>query len=702
MGSSEKSVHVYFNHLIQRVLDRQVVPFLGAGISTPAKHPDEMYENINNTNTMIRNVTNSIAANCTLRIVKEKNNAKCACCIINRQLFCHVENDGKLKLCELIGTRFAEFGNIKCSLAVAASEQECLNKINSPSSTLTSICEMWEWGCKERGERTDLVRDVLHINEFNNLEPTNAHRYLAYLAREFLIDEVITTNYDACLEKAYRQSFEDKNDNKIQMAVVISSLPQYRAKSGKRYEKRQEDRRVNVLKIFKINGDAGAYEQKLKKDQETINWAQSILLTEADLQNWRERYWAQDLFRDRLRSRTILFCGFGSDEPQVRHTVLQICEEFSVSENDQMERKVEDKQRGNSNAPFLAVYEDTLSFNQHQILQAFSSKLKKTKTTAPLELLFNVFSGNDRKFFQSDNQVNEKSESTLPAELSADLFFERVYQTAFGKLLSKVDNPDSPTYQYLMAINPSLLLLLHELNKWMYQEDIQKPFGQFSEILQIGNALTNFSDMKSTLLSQWVYTIRYGVPPKPCSEKGDGIYMALADRQVLIITTLLLFYLLFARQNRTRKTVDGIEQWGSISYANGLGLKIKAKPQSTISYDIYLAHADCAQQLSNLNYHEEGMCVDLNRPGIQIVLGNGFSHPRKAQVYVEDIESEERAVKTIYQIPFAYLFKNYMVNEKVGLPSCLESFHKILKYPSIVTDKSLQTRSYELLSIGGM
>lgn len=695
MGSTIKNINENFNRMIERLIDRQVVPFLGAGISLTAKHPNEIYKDINKTQTMIEEVTEDIVKNCNSKLQKDQDSKNCSCCIIKKQLFCNnvFEKNGTIELCSLLGKGFLHFGEVVCNKVESASEQVCISKINSPSSSLTSICEMWEWGCKEHGERTNLVRDVLHINEFNNLEPTNAHRYLAYLAREFLIDEVITTNYDACLENAYKQSFEDRNNNETrQKVVVINSLTQYRDNSGKKFEKRHEEKSVNILKIFKINGDAEAY-----KHIHNNNWAQSILLTESDLQNWRERYWAQDLFRDRLRSRTILFCGFGSDEPQVRHTVLQICEEFSVGENEQMESKLKDNRKKNANAPYLAVYGDALSFNQHQILQAFSPKFQKNNTTGtgPLKLLNNVFSGKNRDFFQSNNQMVEKS------ELTADLFFERVYQAAFGKLLGEVDNPDSPVYQYLIAINPSLSLLLHNLLLWMYPKGKQKPFGQFKEILQISDAFIESADTKSTLLSQWVYIVRYGVPQESGRVKGKGIYMAIADRQVLIITILLLLYLLFARQNRAKTTVDGINLGENISYDNGLGLKIKAQARSLIPYDIYLAHADCAQQLLNLNYLEEGMCADIARPGVQIVLGNGFIHPRKTQVYVGFREREERAVKTIYQIPFAFLFKNHIFNEKVDLPSCLDSFYKILRYPAIVSDKSFQMKGYYLLSEGG-
>ncbi len=56
----------------------------------------------------------------------------------------------------------------------------------------------------------------------------------------------------------------------------------------------------------------------------------NIILTERQLQNWRENKWARDLFRVRCRTRSILFSGFGSQEPQIRHTVLQVKEAVAL------------------------------------------------------------------------------------------------------------------------------------------------------------------------------------------------------------------------------------------------------------------------------------------------------------------------------------------------------------------------------------
>lgn len=208
------------------------------------------------------------------------------------------------------------------------------------------VCELWEWSCKDNNEygprrRCKLVSEILEIPEFANVEPTAAHYYIAFLAREGLIDEVITTNYDTCIEEAYCNTFgpagaAPEGDSP---ALAIDSLAEYRAKGGKRFTGGRSKQRC--LKIYKINGCANKLLCKSPEDGDCDRYCENILLTEKDLQDWRNRAWVRDLFRDRLRSRTILFSGFGSDEPQVRHTALQVCEEFAseASENQKRQRE---------------------------------------------------------------------------------------------------------------------------------------------------------------------------------------------------------------------------------------------------------------------------------------------------------------------------------------------------------------------------
>lgn len=77
--------------------------------------------------------------------------------------------------------------------------------------------------------------------------------------------------------------------------------------------------------------------------------AERIVLTERQLQTFRDQGWAHDLFKDRARTRALLFCGFGSEEPQIRHTALALMEEFS--RNGRVDNA--DDVMGLPNAPFL-------------------------------------------------------------------------------------------------------------------------------------------------------------------------------------------------------------------------------------------------------------------------------------------------------------------------------------------------------------
>lgn len=200
-------------------------------------------------------------------------------------------------------------------------------KDEKPSLAWLSELGALLWGHAE-------VCQVLQIVQFAKLEPLSAHRYLAYLAREGLVTEIVSTNYDCCIEKAYRASFGDKAPEAIPLAV-ISTLSDYRANGGTL----TIDGRP-ALRLYKINGCAQAYTDKMPlvpdkaSDEQRREWreaAERIILTERQLQNFRNERWVEDLFRDRARSRNLLFCGFGSEEPQVRHTALSLVAEFQDS-----------------------------------------------------------------------------------------------------------------------------------------------------------------------------------------------------------------------------------------------------------------------------------------------------------------------------------------------------------------------------------
>lgn len=64
---------------------------------------------------------------------------------------------------------------------------------------------------------SEQVVDFLRIRDYADLRPLRSHRYLAYLIFEGFISEVITTNYDCCLEKAIDEINSARKNNEKKM-----------------------------------------------------------------------------------------------------------------------------------------------------------------------------------------------------------------------------------------------------------------------------------------------------------------------------------------------------------------------------------------------------------------------------------------------------------------------------------------------------
>lgn len=191
-------------------------------------------------------------------------------------------------------------------------------KVRDDKRTLGELCESFLWARKGDNLPTSLYELVkaLQVQEFSKLLPTKAHYCLALLVREGLISKIITTNYDSALEKAFLECLGSNASSSDHISVVHDQVSCVNQRTGLQGS-------GDCLHLYKINGCA----DELAKDPE--NYSKNILLTMTQLQSWRERGWAKDTFRMALRSNSVLFCGFGSDEPQVIHTIHQVLEEYS-------------------------------------------------------------------------------------------------------------------------------------------------------------------------------------------------------------------------------------------------------------------------------------------------------------------------------------------------------------------------------------
>ncbi len=373
-----------------------------------------------------------------------------------------------------------------------------------------SLGELAELVHMLRGPR--VLCETLQIARYATFRPLPSHRYLIYLAREGLIQEIITTNYDTCLETALQQSQQDPGKTDTVMAVV-TSLEAYRTLAGRHAI-------PGHLLIYKINGCAKEYESvRHTCDQEKAeDAARNIILTERQLQNFRQEQWAQELLRDRARTRSLLFSGFGSAEPQIRHTVLTLMEEFSAGKRVRPPDETVDL----PNAPVIQVHGHALSFYQTQILVGFldahSEPVRmRGRPEARIEPLFkNVFCG------------ARKGET-----LTASAFMEGLFIAVFRKLVNAATGPDQDLALWLRNQTPAWRAWLPQPGRLIAPPS--KDSDAHGVDGQDGHRLLKPLDTGCFPLPLWrlLYTMRFPGSPQP-----TDFYLSLRDDPVLILLTM--------------------------------------------------------------------------------------------------------------------------------------------------------------------
>lgn len=370
---------IAYEYLIKQILRRNCTVVLGAGASNSAR-----FKNTDDTPHYVSNMCESL-----LRNICEE-----AC----------VSNCIKLK----------KDKSIKAEKNCEISSEFMLNR-------LSRLCERYVWknGIKNSKDYRKLITE-LKIDEFNKLQPAKVHYFIAFIAREGYLSEVITTNYDCCVEIAYIRSWGmneaglHKDNCPTARIFNRSSFDKNAARklwsddeynSGKPY----------VLRVYKINGCAS----EIQKTQDNYS---SILLTDTQLQNWRERQWAADLFRNRLRSTSLFFCGFGSDEPQILHTIEKVFEEYNPQRS--AYTKIGKNILELPNAPIVASYDNQPSFAQRYIVESYMNSCGRKSLRNPLIVSRSSFRPED---ISLPNKVN----------LLADELWEKIFKDIYIHLVKK-------------------------------------------------------------------------------------------------------------------------------------------------------------------------------------------------------------------------------------------------------------------------
>ncbi len=611
-----------FGRLLDAVLENRLVPFVGAGFSASAESV----------------LAKSVLAESVLKHIGFSPEEPWLCIqldkLIRRKLI-----RKKLQLmessCRGESNLFNQFIN----------NTEDLRKKSDGS--LGCLAEIATTLCPSQ---KDVLRKI-NIKYLATFFPNRAHRYLAYLVREGLINEVITTNYDPCIEEAYRKSFGDQclkcqykrgrqcsfqdqstsncENNTCILKVskttcflgekhcrffgVIHNLAEYRRYGARRFTK--NGKRYPVLRVYKINGCIREYmfsqyckksSQYCKKSKKT-NEEPRILLSERDLQQFGKEKWAKDLLKDRARSRSLMFVGFGSEEPQVRHNVMTLMEEFQQIyqkngvPNDIPETILTEKILKRTNAPFMVSYSPMLSFPQVQIMSGFvDAHYQRTENDSSDKLINrinmtygNTFTGSDVDFFciSSDNQQTNK--------LDADCFMTRLFQAVFGRLIDRYSAKDSEFYRWLATLTPFPAVWRDLLMKTLYPPDQgqgkkQKQglnhmlFGSWPELLEPlagsntpdivfslskkgmrteggGNNGSGQEDgYGPCLLWKWLYAARNSPFKKQKEQKkiqrkqiDPDFYLALRDDSLQILSFLLMISALVQTKEIKIKIVPG-------------------------------------------------------------------------------------------------------------------------------------------------
>lgn len=482
-----------FDYLVERLLDRCCTPFIGAGISSEATKGGKPWAGQKGKE-MVRKAMSHTIPQRLQRLVADGKNLCHKC---NEVLHPYLSDcaDKIFPLPDKEGCGLCDFRRIH------------------EGTKLADACEafVWEFGklTDENHAYKELVK-LLEIAEFPNLDPTPAHFYLAYLSREGLLNEFITTNYDCNLESAYIGTFG--KEERINPPVdVISNLEEYTSLAGKRADHHPGQDTPHRIKVYKINGCAG----KLGID---INEALNILLTEAQLQNWRNRRWAGDMFRVKFRSTCVTLIAFGNEEPQIRHTVQQVLEEYS---HFGATKTPSEGLFNNPNVPIVTMFGAYPSFPQSQLIHGYAQWMG--------------FAGSEgEKLLLGPQQFREQFPDFNHGNLPADKLWESLYQAVFRQLVFRALNHAAAKENaaFTATVPGAARLLRHIAEEWL-QKTASAVIDHF-----LAKNWRDFGVLYRPRLIWLLNLLHHG-------DNDDCRYTSINDHQSLTAELVALYWLLY-------------------------------------------------------------------------------------------------------------------------------------------------------------
>lgn len=261
-------------------------------------------------------------------------------------------------------------------------------KWSKQRESFSKLAELVEW----RLGRERMVR-AIRPQWFATLEPTPAHGYIVALAREGCIPLVFTTNWDCCFERAWNLSFPSHERASEHARAAVAFDPRSYREHGYPGAKGRGRR----LSVRKLNGCAGEFVDAGSR-LSAAEKATLMRLTDRDLQHFWDQDWARSMIENAVQSRELVFSGFGSDEPQVQHTMTRLARGMGDSEakRGQGDSGSPADPKVTPGFPWIHVFEEHPTFAQAQLLHAFDRGLTLAAQYRPPQT---VFSGSDSERF---------------------------------------------------------------------------------------------------------------------------------------------------------------------------------------------------------------------------------------------------------------------------------------------------------------
>jgi hypothetical protein len=374
--------------------------------------------------------------------------------------------------------------------------------------------------------------------------------------------------------------------------------------------------------------------------------------------------------------------GFGSDEPQVVHTLQQVLEEFSGLRKRDPQEIYEAE-----NAPIVTTYDHYPTFQQLQLVHGFAAWWSNKPTDGDAL----VIGPYERAASMPDVGVSVEAPECLPADrLWADVF-QAVFSRLLWNRLREASMSENSAFTATIPHADRLLLALAAQVDSHVSAQLRDP-GAPAHWLVDPHAFAASGAPPRPAISHCLSHIRdAGVNP--------DYYPALNDHPSLVAEMALLFSLLRNDNGSGIGGASGDSQWwGRVSLLFGGPIEIR------LPGSIDESAPEAALYISGRRLFEDGQCLSIpERAGpmqrVELLVGTSGSSRRLVDRRAFVVSNGMRTPVVIVRVDWRGLFPESL--PKPSLSEVSQRLKEVVRFPSkfrrrldfsVRTSPSLQRR----------